>query len=277
MNGKWNIDDETIINVIKLKGKMAYPQIASKFTKKDGRNLNTSDVQYICNSNSKNRYNLDESIFKNRTDITYDDYLAIRLKQFGRNVKTEGVKKPPPPKKEIKVSTETIINILLDKRDTKLSSEQTAKKYTNNDGNPISKEIVKNIWQGRKGYSLTENVFEGQKITYQEYLDIISSKGTSAKGNNIQKGMEANSKVIKAHRKYDFKMMIDIIKLKHTQKTVQEIIDEYSSSNGLKLTSKYIYDLWRGHPKLYQEEFTEDNCDITYQDYLDIIGKSKGI
>lgn len=275
MNKKWNIDDDTIINVIKLKGKIAYPQIASKFTKKDGRPLNTSDVQCICNINSKNRYDLNQNIFQNRTDITYDEYIAIRSKNFGRGVKSEGVKKPPPPKKTIKVSIETIISILLDKRDTKLSSEETAKKYTNNEGKLISKEIVKNIWQGRKGYSLAEDTFEGQKITYQEYVDIISSKGTSAKGANIKTGMEANSKVIKSHRKYDFKILVEIIKMKHTSKNVQEIIDDYYNSNGFKLNSKYIYDLWRGHPQLYQEEFTEDNCDITYQDYLEIINKSK--
>jgi hypothetical protein len=184
----WKFDPDTIINMVKDKGRLTYQQISEKYTDVEGRPISIADVQNVCTNNKA--YSLEESDFLNRTDISFEEYKSkrqsdVRLDmvhkimkekysdsssdQYKKLCKTNSISKRT-------CDSTTMVNIFMDKY-TILTTSKTALKYKNKNGETVSEALVKQIWCGST--SLFDDDFINRTdITYDQYLIDVKKEKT---------------------------------------------------------------------------------------------------
>ncbi len=176
----WKLSVDTIIDMIKDKNNISYPEIAQKYKDINGDELTISDVQNVCSSGRS--YWLDENDFDNRDDISFEEYKTKRISPTkiitSTHLQSKTSKNDTDSKylelcKKNSISKRTcesnvMVDIFMDKY-TILTASKTAVKYKNKKDDSVSEALVKQIWCGTT--SLFEDDFEARTdITYQQYL-----------------------------------------------------------------------------------------------------------
>lgn len=211
-NFHWKYPLKTMIKMMKDKGTVSYSEMAKKYTDRFGKQATLFDIQNICNVGHS--YNLTEDDFKNRTDMTFEEYTNKRKTKIGMSsvkamnkAKIDESGKKQYTEKELITNmktgiskrtcdSETMIDIFKDKYSV-LNALDTSRKYKNKKGDPVSEAIVKQIWAGAT--ELYECDFENRNdITYQQYKEDIPKKKTEFsrileyqdKLKNLQDGIE---------------------------------------------------------------------------------------
>jgi hypothetical protein len=184
----WKFDPDTIINMVKDKGRLTYQQISEKYNDVEGKPISISDVQNVCTNNKA--YSLDESDFLNRFDISFEEYKSkrqsdVRLDMAHKTMKEKYSDTSSDQYKKLcktnsiskrTCDSTTMVNIFMDKY-TVLTISKTAAKYRNKNGDVVSDALVKQIWSGAT--SLFEDDFIGRTdITYDKYLSDVKKEKT---------------------------------------------------------------------------------------------------
>ncbi len=177
--------------MLKDKGNLSYSEIAKKYQDRYGNQATLYDVQNVCTKGHS--YSLTEDDFKNRSDMSFEEYIKLREAKVGGS-SVKAMNKAKIDENGVKHYTEeellnnmknaiskrgcdsdTMISIFKDKY-TALNAMKTSLKYKNKKGESITEAIVKQIWCGDT--KLYEVDFENQTdITYQQYLeDVIRPK-----------------------------------------------------------------------------------------------------
>jgi hypothetical protein len=276
--GKVSVD--TKIQILKLKGKLKYEEIARMFKNEEGEQLTMPTVSCICSSNVQ-AHKMKESDFIGRTDMTYDEYIKIldynahkdiQTKYFSGENNVTNKNKETEPTIKLYVSLDTIFNILnLKIKDNKITYAKLAEQFYKIDGNPLTLDIIKCICYQRSPYDLTSKHFEGQsKYTYDEYTSLINKLpkkvstikeySEDTKKTDVVQEVEDNST-----RTVHINTILHIINDKHSSLSFEEIAKKYKKKDGSNITENIVRSICCAKSS-YKLDETEFNG-ITFMDY----------
>uniref|UniRef100_A0A6C0E6X0 HNH nuclease domain-containing protein n=1 Tax=viral metagenome TaxID=1070528 RepID=A0A6C0E6X0_9ZZZZ len=288
---KGKVSTDTKIQILKLKGKLKYEEIARMFKNEEGEQLTMPTVSCICSPNVQ-AHKMKESDFIGRTDMTYEEYIKILNYNAHKDIQTKyfsgennGMNKNKETESTIKlyVSLDTIFDILkLKIKDNKITYAKLAEQFYKIDGDPLTLDIIKCICYQRSPYDLTSKHFEGQsKYTYDEYTALINK--LPRKVSTIKEYSEDSKKtdvvqevVDNSTRTVHINTILHIINDKHSSLSFEEIAKKYKKKDGSNITENIVRSICcaKSSYKLDETEFNGITF-MDYKTYLEKVNKKK--
>lgn len=134
--------------------------------------------------------------------------------------------------------------------------------------NKITIDIVKNIWSGKTKFD--EIDFENQNMTYEKYKQIIKGNHETC---SVQRGMAISS----GSRTIPLNIMIYVLEQKDLGINYNQIHDDLKNMypNDENITFDKVKKIGSGKLKIFENEFDNENINMTYEKYCQILNSKK--